>query len=70
MSLHPKVHCCSGFNAGNSAYLLTIWPVPDDNEVFKGTKRSVKYLQMTELLKSIKSSCLYKAWYKMRMFCL
>ena len=34
------------------------WPVPDDNEIFKETKRSVKYLEIAELLKSIKNSCL------------
>ena len=34
------------------------WPVPDDNEIFKETKRSVKYLEMAELLKSIQNSCL------------
>ena len=34
------------------------WPVPDDNEIFKETKCSVKYLEMAELLKSIKNSCL------------
>ena len=34
------------------------WPVPDDNEVFKETKHSVKYLEIAELPKSIKNSCI------------
>ena len=59
MSLHSKVHCCSGFNAGIQHICLQL-PLPGDNEIFKETKRSVKYLEIAELLKSINNSCLCK----------
>ena len=58
--LFDECHCIpkyTGFNAGIQHFAYN-WPVPDDNEVFKKTKRSVKYLEIAELLKSIKNSCL------------
>ena len=34
------------------------WPVPDDNQIFKETRRSVKCLDIVELLKSVENWCL------------